>query len=577
MIKHKSLLVKLGIALVVTVGFVAAVSIFAEEPTTVTGTLEAVHGDDFAKNTETDHYSLKTANGKRVPLDVSARPSAKPGAKVNATGQKRQGKLKIAADQENQAIQTVQPAPYAGSTEVNKLAVILFHFADQPAANFTPDQIRPFIFTDHPGVNDWYKEVSHNQVSFVGKQRTDGDVFGWLQIPATTEDCQQGIKFYDWIPQIRGVAAQQGISLDGYDRFILLGPIPNCGPAYTVYSDGGYFAFENVARGNSPANDVNSPEILVHELGHSFGLGHSNFLFCADPNQQPISGIGGNCEDQDGNDFDSFMSFNTYHAPYANGPEQEYLGWLYPDSIQEVATSGTFSVAPIENASGTRLLKVLRKPAQGQPTDPNYELPEYFYLEFRQPIGYDSFLAGPQPDWHAHLGVGIRLRTYLQWGYTTQLLGMYPSPPRTPYNRYGALEPGKSFEDPVSHIKITTQSAGLSGATVQVAFPGQVVPTPSPEPSVQPTPTSPLITPSPVSATATPTSGAAGQPQAPTAGSAQSSKAQSGSKKITPANIVQRLVSAKLPSTGIPLFVPVLTVILIGYLLLRYQRKHRAQ
>ncbi|NMU18512.1 peptidase M11, partial [Vibrio parahaemolyticus] len=75
-----------------------------------------------------------------------------------------------------------------------------------------------------------------------------------------------------------------------------------------------------------------------------------------------------------------------------NAFNKEQLGWIKP-SEQEVITvtnSGTYSLEPYETApaGAAKGLRIKRgtDAASGQPL--------WYYIEYRQPIGFDSFLEG---------------------------------------------------------------------------------------------------------------------------------------------------------------------------------------
>ncbi len=89
---------------------------------------------------------------------------------------------------------------------------------------------------------------------------------------------------------------------------------------------------------------------------------------------------------------------------------------------------------------------------------------EWFYVEARQAKGYDAFLAG-----NANVLSGVLVHKVTDGvADSSYLLDMTPS---TSAWSDAALTAGKSFTDPQSGLRISTLSAGSTGARVSVTFP----------------------------------------------------------------------------------------------------------
>jgi hypothetical protein len=148
---------------------------------------------------------------------------------------------------------------------------------------------------------------------------------------------------------------------------------------------------------------------------------------------------------------------------------KERLGWLNFGSsptITTVQTGGTYPVEPFESASsgGAKALKILKS------TDSTTGSRTWYYVEFRQAIGFDAFLS----DGYSNVlnGVVIRTGTENDAG-SSYLLDMTPS---TDDWTDPALDSGLSFSDPASGVTVKTTSVSSTRVTVIVTL-GVVSPT----------------------------------------------------------------------------------------------------
>jgi hypothetical protein len=163
-------------------------------------------------------------------------------------------------------------------------------------------------------VDAFYRSMSYGKVSLTGT------VTPWLDAFDMPVACN--------LPQVRdgGLTALRaaGYDLSAYDRVVFLHPEQNCPwsgvtQAATVYLNGAI-----------------TPYLLAHELGHSFGLGHSNLTDCkrhgcgaleyGDPYDTMGVGMG---------DFNAKAKYD--------------LGWL--TNVARPVKNGTYTLGAIERAS----------------------------------------------------------------------------------------------------------------------------------------------------------------------------------------------------------------------------------
>ena len=107
--------------------------------------------------------------------------------------------------------------------------------------------------------------------------------------------------------------------------------------------------------GSLVLHDTHDSFVIVHELGHTFGLGHTNFLRCSDGKRDGVWGETckaveyGGVIDVMGN-VDTKSPLNTYH--------QWRIGLLDGSQVKQVWQTETLTLAPSDFANGLRAIYV---------------------------------------------------------------------------------------------------------------------------------------------------------------------------------------------------------------------------
>lgn len=216
-------------------------------------------------------------------------------------------------------------------------------------------------------------------------------------------------------------------------------------------------------------------QINAHELSHTLGASHGGYLDCAP--QVFVSPVNSQFDDgscQVGEYQDPYDALGGQPGGLAGdlSPAHKlYAGWLDSTQIATVNTTGTssYTLAPYERSNGLVALQIPRGNSGG-----------YFTLEYRQPLGFDSYITnGTCPYCNASQGALVRLAgvpTFSAQGGTDSVI-IDATPGSHPYpgdywpaqdGDDGALLPGQSFSDPEYGITIKTVSAGAAGLTVQI-------------------------------------------------------------------------------------------------------------
>lgn len=206
------------------------------------------------------------------------------------------------------AVPAAQPAYGSHVLGPQRILVALLTWGPQPLAR---DDVRSIVFDR---VDAFYRSMSYGKVTLTGA------VTPWLHAFDAPVACN--------LPQVRSegsaAALAAGFNPSNYDRVIFVHPEQNC-PWSGVTQAAAVFL-----------NGVVTTYLVAHELGHSFGLGHSNLTDCkhhgcgaleyGDPYDTMGTGSG---------DFSAKAKFD--------------LGWL--TNVTRPAKSGTYDVAAIERTS----------------------------------------------------------------------------------------------------------------------------------------------------------------------------------------------------------------------------------
>jgi hypothetical protein len=330
----------------------------------------------------------------------------------------------------NTSYQVTTPV-YPNTFGEQKVLVLLINFQDNPTQPWTIDQVRNTVFTS---ANNYYLEASYQQAWLTG------DVYGWYTLPIASTCDTSMISTY-----AKQAATAAGINLSSYNRLVYAYPSVGCGWTGTS------------TLGGSPSQAwINGSMILrtvSHELGHGFGLYHSSASECGS------QVVGTSCSSIEYGDVADIMGqpgvtghFNSY--------QKERLGWLgygISPATTIVQASGTYSIDPYESSgSNSKALKILKS------TDPTTGKNTWYYLEFRRPVGFDSFISSNN---NVMNGVMIHMGTDLA-GYN-YLLDLTPD---TSSWSDAALDVGYTYNDPNINVTIAPTSVSNIGALVNITF-----------------------------------------------------------------------------------------------------------
>lgn len=338
-----------------------------------------------------------------------------------------------------------------------KLGVVLFDFANTPATPAFIDAatIRDRVFGSNYSVADYYNEISFGQLTFTSHLNPAGDVFGKYRLPVNgPPPSQNGCNIGPYVDQAKELAAAEGFSESNYDHVIYVFPV-QCG-----WSGIASYA------GNAVYVAVPEPKVIAHEIGHNLRRQHANMARCRNAQNQPVP-MSPWCSTMEYADYMSTMG-NVVMMPLS-APDKIYgrpgtADWLLPSNTLTLTASanpsGTYTLLPAHNREGITSIRI-PKAAINLGT---HSASGYYYLDFRQPVGYDiDPIINPQYS-EVFRGIAIRFSS------SCENCGTYLIDTGAENFSGAILETGETFTDSAENLTIRTESVSPAGAVVRVSF-----------------------------------------------------------------------------------------------------------
>jgi len=427
--------------------------------TEVDGTLAVLHADYFAEDKSTFIYEVHEASGSVRQLRMGSMPAPlEAGMKVRVHG-------RVETDNESMTPDriTIVARPTSSNDEkiggavakaatVRSVLVIMANFNNTAVPALTLAQAQQIMTTNGDSVANFFQETSY------GQQIMNVTLTGWVTMNlAQPASCGSA----DWRSigsSAEAAAKSLGAAYDPatYAFVVYVFPaVPSCGWLGLAYISSPHKAWIN-------GTGAFRTSTIAHEMGHNFGLLHAASLRCSGV------AIGGTCSVSEYGD--PFDTMGNQRAMHYNAMQKSKLGWIPPSSVKTyTGGSATYTLTPIENAGAdTYAVKI-----------PTGATNRTYWLEFRQPIGFDSPLAS-FPNNGAQIRVAYPFESQCSgcdsYSDDTQIVDTTPG---TSAFTDATLVAGQTFTDPDYGINVTVLSASASAMTVQIGA-GAAPPPPPP-------------------------------------------------------------------------------------------------
>lgn len=465
-----------------------------EQRRQISGKFEWIHIDyDLAiGKSEDEFYIIENGTNKRYEINIEGEPQTLTDDTVTVDGVVLDDQI---ATTENliQVISSANKGPVSAdrsllqkiadifrlssaeaqtpTTTPKKVAVIMFNWLDDTRTPWTADQAKGAYFTNSNSANAYYKENSFNKIELIGKYNIDGDVFGWITIPYNNDGCP----YISAGNTADSILLESGVDLSGYNIKSYVFPST---------SDCAWSGMGTVGGGTARSymNGSIGASVVFHELGHNMGTNHAGSYSCTESGVRVSISQDSNCVlSEYGDPYTIMGSATSYHMHnYHKGIQLYSLNWLEPQNTftinKDTAPDAIYAIAPIEQQtlSGVQSLRIPRA------INEVGSIVDYYYLESRQPYGFDNFSASSP----VASGVTIRIAPNYNATMKSKLIDTTPG---TFSFSDAPLAVGKTFTDPYKSINITNLSVSPVGAQVRVSF-GPVPCTPvNPSLTVSPT------------------------------------------------------------------------------------------
>ncbi len=379
---------------------------------TLNGRLLVIQADDaISGHSELLHFIEDRKSGKRYRVHFDSPPvGLRHGAEVTLTGSEQNGEIYAAAGSMSATGSETATTGNVPTGEQRTL-VMIADFSDA-AVGCSVDAIRNTMFDDPDGksVDALYREMSLGDIYFAGNVVGPYDI-GY----SSTSGCDVNA----WADAANAAAVADGFDPNQYNRRIYVLPKQNsCG----------WTGLGSI--GSDPSNAwilrCDNAGVYAHELGHNVSMNHAS------------------TETSEYGDTSDPMGAAASDLKHINGPHYEQMGWRSGGQIQVASEGGTFDIAPLAQAPVDALAPQIVKVAKA-------DSGEYYYLSYRQPIGFD-----------ANLPTSVFERLYIHrfagnGGRTTLLRGLLA---------------GDSFVDEVNGITITHVARTADYLTARIDMEG---------------------------------------------------------------------------------------------------------
>ncbi|MEB7448529.1 hypothetical protein NGB80_11515, partial [Arthrobacter koreensis] len=225
---------------------------------------------------------------------------------------------------------------------------------------------------------------------------------------------------------------------------------------------GGWTVGGTAGRILMPAPSSFTNNVVTHEVGHVLGLLHANSLQCTNGRSDVGAGSNGRwadgaCSSREYGDTTDLMGSAQYNQPVINPYFWDAGNFGRGNEITDAGLAGlprTFNLSPWGGTAANRAVKF---------TDP--QSGDVYYLELRQPAGYDGYLqSGPS----GNRGVKVvRADEANSWAINSLIIPPSTRPFAGYYNGNHAWQAGQTF---TTHTGTTVKVNAVSSTSASITI-----------------------------------------------------------------------------------------------------------
>ena len=405
--------------------------LYAQTSKILTGRISRVIVDNIDGSTER-RTQLVTESGERISLKDFDLENFKTGDQVEVEGLERlDGSFKVNSLIVNQpAVTDTESSGLSqlGVGEIRRAVVIVVNLANAsvPQDICSNSDLEQIIYTGTPSTRGLIEHSSRNLLTY--DEDVDGngnaDIFGPYTITAIAGVCDSEA----WMAEARALAISSGVNFALYQHEIYVFPdAADVGCGWVGLAELGCpsSCFLHIT-------DCDDGKVYVHELGHNLNLDHSGI----DSNDNGFIEV-------EYGDLACPMGWADYWTEF-NAVNQLRLNWymIYPEQVQAVAASGTFTMEAMElNGVPTANPQILTIKRGTSKT---------IYLSYRKNTGgpYDDI----RPAYLNGVNIHTALDTSLQQGFVRR------------------LNNSETYEDEFLDVRVTQDSNTADTVTVTIDF-----------------------------------------------------------------------------------------------------------
>ena len=429
-------------------------------PVSLSGELSIVIKEDLVKGNFENDYAIIDSNSKElIELKIKDKSSEKQFldeyisgdivkirgyAKLKNAGKKVKGISEYILETnslDNGSIQllsdiSLSPIPVQDERTIITVIINFLDRTNSRSANY----LDSVMFKEGNSVDDLYRKASFGKIGFAKDASMDGisDIYGPITV---NYSLSQGCDYYGWAYDAEAQLRARGIDLTKYrHRLFVL-------PDNYICS---WIGIANVGCGSVCRAWVayDSADVYAHELGHNIGFYHAG----TDTNNDGV------LENTYGDQSD-IMGYSEGLREW-NSPHKAQFSWVPSSEEVVISSDGTYTISATELNPTTspypNAAKIVKSIL--------FTGPNYYYISFRAPIGYDSILSTTYKN-------KLNIHTFSGSGYTYFIK---------------ALSPGQIFSDLNNSISITYISNTADSATFSVSSSGPTCVKTAPSVSITP-------------------------------------------------------------------------------------------